>query len=81
MWPSTQNDAAPDTRRLLGSHHRLHALGQIWLGSLDEELVMDGHCHERMELPTVDADSALQPMQPLLAVRIIPHNGTPLIAP
>ena len=59
----------------------LHALGQTWLGSLDEELVMVGHYHERMELPTVDADSALQPMQPLLAVRIIPHNGTPLIAP
>ena len=40
---------------------------------------MVGHHDKRMKFPSVRPDRALQPMQPLLAIRIITDDGTALI--
>ncbi len=52
----------------------LHAGRQIRLGCLDEQMVVIAHEHERMEPPAVHFDGSPEPVESLVAVRIVSDN-------
>ena len=57
----------------------LHAGRQVGLGRFDEEVVVVAHQDEGVESPTVSLDGSAEPVQPPLAVRIVPDDRLPLI--
>ena len=58
----------------------VHALGQVRLRRLKEQVVMVRHQCEREQPPPLLVDGASQQLHPLLPVYVVAHNGLSLIA-